>query len=178
MEWYNYIILATALVGASLGILNYWSAHRKTQVKIKIIPRISRTFGRGPNAHGQPTLFVLSSVKGLPRKGLAGSEMILADIINLSEFPVTIETVGFRLHGTKGTLFTPVPLTTDSGDWPRRLGPREAFCVYFRIQDLTQNKNYLRIKDVYVKTSCEHVFSGTSKAFRDFLPSLREFGSK
>ena len=104
--------------------------------------------------------------------------MILAAIINLSEFPVTIETVGFRWHGTNDTLFTPVPLMTDSGDWPRRLEPREAFCVYFRMQDLTKNKNYLRIKDVYVKTSCENVFSGTSKAFRNFLPSLRESGSK
>ena len=80
--------------------------------------------------------------------------MRVIEVINLSNFPVTLTEVGFTLNtrnverGVRAAI--PTPKIFDGGTWPRRLGTREAISAY--IDGYTSKDENLG--KAYAKTAC------------------------
>lgn len=146
------VTLITAIVGAVcgvagaiLGVINTWQQLRRDNVRLKIIPKHVIPVGALENA---PLNFGL-------------------DVINLSEFPVVIEDVGFLLaDGRHGTLAT-VPGMENHGRLPLRLEPRSSYSKLFYADHETIDWNDVR--SAYARTQCGTEITGTSGALKQLI---------
>lgn len=137
-SWNESITLGVALLGAALGILNTWQSLSASRVRLRVRPA---------HAIAVPT----------------GQNLFSIEVVNLSNFAVTVDDVGFTLGGNtvKGTRAAiPQPILIDGGRWPRRLESREAVSVYFDHLDMIGR----RIGRAYASTACGETAYGTSPA--------------
>lgn len=146
------ITLITAIVGAVcgitgavLGIMNTWNQMQRKSVKIKILPTHVIPVGALENA---PLNFGL-------------------EVINLSEFPVVVEDVGFLLTGGRhGTLAT-VPGRESNGALPLRLEPRSSYSKLFHVDQGTVD--WRNVRCAYARTQCGTEATGTSGALKQLI---------
>lgn len=152
------VTLITAIVGAVcgvagaiFGVINTWHLLRRDKIKLKIIPKHVIPVGAIEKA---PLNFGL-------------------EVINLSEFPVVIEDVGFLLSGGRhGTLAT-IPGVETNGKLPLRLEPRSSYSKMFFIDQDTVN--WSDVKSAYAHTQCGTEITGTSGALNQII---RERGKR
>lgn len=142
------ITLVTAIIGAVcgvsgaiLGIINTRHQLSRNKLRLKIIP-----------SHVIP-------VGGLQNSGLNFG----IEVVNLSEFCVTISDVGFTLKDNRQATLAPVVGTEQPGELPLRLEPRTSYHKYFNIDEVGFPKN---VKTAYVKTQCGEMITGTSGALK------------
>ena len=142
------ITLVTAIIGAVcgvsgaiLGIINTRHQLNRNKLRLKIIPR-----------HVIP-------VGGLKNSGINFG----IEVVNLSEFSVTISDVGFILTDKRRATLTPVIGTEQPGKLPLRLEPRASYRKYFNIDKVGFPKN---VKAAYVETQCGEMITGTSGALK------------
>jgi hypothetical protein len=92
------IILAIALLGACLGIINTWKAIDRDRLKLKVIPKHTIPAGHFPD---QSVTFCI-------------------EVTNLSIFAVTINEAGVLFHNTdfRGAVINPIII--DGEHYPRR----------------------------------------------------------
>ena len=161
----DYIILKdiligiSALIGMILGIYNLFHSLSKEKVKLKIIPK-SVMGGRVNRESGKRGL-ILAENDFSKDQSLFGFE-----IINKSNFVVTIDEIGFIEKGNNDRLVILEPILGDKGNWPRELNPRTSFMVYGNLQNLIGILMHKKIKYAYVKTACDNTRYGKSKALR------------
>jgi hypothetical protein len=148
-EWKDWIVFGIAVVGAALGILNYWNAVSQRRVRLKVRP-----------------------VNAVPANG--GPMMFAIEVLNLSTFPLTITELGCTLDGrwiSSGprSAMTP-PILIDGGSWPRRLEPRTSVTGYcYREQFFTKAG---MIGRAYARTDCGQVKYGTSAALNQLKSEI------
>jgi hypothetical protein len=137
-----------ALVGAGLGIFNFVQGWFQRRVRLKVIPRIF-SVERGA--------FRYSTNELLPR-GLPCIE-----VVNFSDFPVTVQDVGFTLKGTE------MRAALLDSKLPHRLNSRESVILYPKEQaSIPRN-----IKKAYAVTECHETRYGDSQALKKLRESMK-----
>jgi hypothetical protein len=156
------ITIITAVVGAAcgiaglvLGIINTWAEAQHNKVRLKIVPGHAFPVGDGD----EPPVFNFR-----------------IEVINLSEFPVTIDEVGFRCsnHSSLIPLGDKVYCRFFSTPLPCRLEPH-ASCTEFYLLDesvIAQSSQYGGVKGAYARTQCGTLVKGTSPALRQVIGEL------
>lgn len=128
------------LFGALLGLMNMWKAISDDKVKLVVRPKSAILIGA------------------------TDSEIdFCIEVLNKSQFPVTVTDVGFLLKGTKSRDAIMPPIMIDGGTFPRRLEPRSSFTVYLKSH--TMNPDH-QIRCAYAKTDCGCVKTGKSPALK------------
>jgi hypothetical protein len=142
------ITLITAIIGAVcgvsgaiLGIINTCNQLSKNKVRLKVTPIHVIPVGAIEN---------LNINFGI-------------EVINLSDFPVTISDVGFLLKNKKRATLGPVIGVDQPKELPVRLEPRTSYKKYFNIDRAGLPK---RTKCAYVTTECGELITGTSGALK------------
>jgi hypothetical protein len=150
------VTLGIALLGAILGIINTCLQYDKRRVKLRVIPKIAYLM--------------------LSRSDKLGAPQLCIEIINLSDFPVTISDVGLTSGNVnKAKRITLIePLIYDGKRWPRRLESHESVTVYFEKGFGPDEPDYLIMKKAYAKTDCGIARYGNSLALKSYLSVLRK----
>ena len=146
------LTMGCAAVGAVLGVINTVTALNQRRVKLKVIPKTSLMQNGGVFSH---------------RKGVLPNSTLSIEIINLSQFPVTIAEAGFMLKGERARAVS--TLSGLNGEhWPRRLDSRQAITAYF-LPGAQFPKNLWK---AYATTDCEETRHGDSPALRKYRAQL------
>lgn len=149
LTWKEGITLALAMLGAVLGVLNTWNAISQRRVRLRVKPAY---------AFAVP----------------AGNTMFGIEVVNLSNFAVTVTEVGFTLNGRtlkRQRAAIPQPILIDGKPWPRRLEARESVSTYFDPREVIGSGR--QIGRAYVQTSCGEVAFGTSPALEQLRDMAR-----
>ncbi|GAA3099618.1 hypothetical protein GCM10010520_51320 [Rhizobium viscosum] len=142
--WNEAITLGVAMLGAGLGIMNTWQALNANRVKLRVKPAFAI---------------------GIPH----GQSMFSIEVVNLSNFPITVSEVGFTLDGNnikRPRAAVVRPILIDGGAWPRRLVAREAVSIYLDHLDLIRPGSKVGL--AYAQTACGEVRYGVSEALKQF----------
>jgi len=128
----DYITISIALIGAILGVLNFWLSYNQRRVRLIV---------RSGHSIGVPD----------------GSDLLHITVLNLSLFPVIVSEVGFQINGpiNKGKrLAITEPGTLDGKKLPRKLDSRESASFYVDLRtaiSFSQGK----LERAYIRTSCD-----------------------
>ncbi|MER8650079.1 hypothetical protein [Mesorhizobium sp. M0586] len=138
--WNNAITMGVALLGAGLGIMNTWQAISAGRVRLRVKPAYAI---------------------GVP----AGEMMFSIEVVNLSNFAVTVTEVGFTLDGntikSRTRAAVALPILIDRKPWPRRLEARESVSAYFDPREMAGGR---KLGQAYARTACGEVRYGSSPA--------------
>jgi hypothetical protein len=108
MHFLELIALAFGLVGTIVGIENWHRQARESDVRLRVSSRPRLLVWQG-----EPTEF----------------RRLVFSVVNLSKFPVIVNTVGVRLR-ERGAVFAVLnPEIPDGGTFPRKLEPRESMTL-------------------------------------------------
>lgn len=133
------------ITGSILGIINTWQLLRRNKVRLKVVPQHIIPVGSLANA---PIDFGI-------------------DVINLSEFPVVIADIGFKLTGGRHATLTPVDGIEDKGSLPLRLEPHTIYSKLFHAdQRFTE---WSSVICAYARTQCNTEATGTSPALKQLI---------
>jgi hypothetical protein len=131
-EILKYITVCMAAIGAILGVINTWNSLDRQRVKLIVRP----AQGIGPN-----------------RKSV-----ITIDVINLSQFAVSIDEIGLRLvDGRRAVILDPM---VNGKLLPQRVEARESICALLEVTAI--NPSAVRV--AYAKTTCSEYVEGDSPA--------------
>jgi hypothetical protein len=130
------VALAIAAVGALFGVAHTWIG--RPRVRLKVIPKYLV-----PRGATDPTLTVC------------------IELVNLSEFAVTVDDVGFLCRGAEHRFSIVRPVLGDGGEWPRRLEPSSSVTLYCETPAALGS-----LKCAYATTQCGRTMTGTSRAFK------------
>jgi hypothetical protein len=129
------------ILGAALGIINICHQLSRNKLRLKVIP-----------SHA------------IPVGGIVNSDINFGlEVINLSEFPVTISDVGFLLADKRRATLATVIGNEQPSKLPLRLEPRTSYHKYFNIDNVGFPKN---VKFAYASTQCGELITGTSVALK------------
>ena len=129
------------LFGALLGLMNTWKAISDDKVKLVVRPKSAIPIGAA-----DPDID------------------FCIEVLNRSQFPVTITDMGFLLKGTKLRAAIVSPIMIDGGSFPRRLEPRSSFTAYSKSHSISKGH---QVRCVYAKTDCGHIKTGKSPALKN-----------
>ena len=146
ISWMDYVTLATAGVGAVLGIMNTWNAMNQQRVRIRVTPNFVMTLDRDPLG-------------------------VSIEVINLSAFPVTVAEVGF-MASNRGRMVVTNPSSYDGRSLPCRLEPRAAISIMFGPRD--SGIPNVALGSAYARTACGRNIRGNSPAGRQFGKMMSE----
>lgn len=141
------VTFGIAIVGATLGVVNFWRALDRDRTKLKVIPKLYKSTG--------------------------GESGFSVEIINLSLFTISVAEVGFFLKN--GERLVGLESFGTNKILPERLESRAAFTFYFA-PGTDQDKRATEIRHAYAWTSCDRVFAGNSKALKSRVNALRASG--
>ncbi len=162
------ITIIAAFLGMGLGIYNLLIERSKRKVKIKVKPRaVTKRFRNSLTGESgvitSPDEFNCTIV----------DEYFAVEAINLSNFPVVVDNVGFEVQGQKRRMVIVQPILFDNGKWPRKLGQRESVTIYGLLQDILNYPQSSKIKNAFVETSCDGIFRGTSAALTGLVNHIK-----
>lgn len=140
MTWIGGVTLGIAILGAALGVINTWHSLDSSRVKLRVVP-----------GHAIPV--------GIAPRGVN----VYVAVTNMSTFPVTVNEVGFFLHGTDKRAVFMQPIVKDGGPWLRRLESRSSVSVYGAAPDPLPRH---AIRCAYAMTDCGVTKEGKSPALR------------
>ena len=136
------VTLAIAFLGAALGILNAWRAWSLDRLRARVIPTYSI------DAAGRPYISI--------------------EVVNLSNFAVTITSVGFTVLGSKTHIQLLAPLFIGANNLPVRLESRTSFTALAAFSAF-ENGQMAMINRAYAKTACGNQIEGDSRALRQIV---------
>ena len=162
----QYITTCAAFLGIGLGLYNLYIASSNRKVRVKVVPKsIIRKY---QNEITGAEIVISSKEEFNPVYG-----KFMLEIVNLSNFSVTICHVGFKIFGDNGHLSIAQPILYDGGEWPRRLESRESFTVYCSLDYLLNNPKSINIKNAFAETSCGSICKGSSKALKQLVAFMK-----
>ena len=129
------LTFAGAMIGTFLGVLNTWRSVSSDKVRLKVKP--------------------VNIVAEDPRLEFG------IEVINLSQFPVTVREIGFLFSGTSKR--TPIIeyMNRSGHRLPIRLEPRTSTVFYFEKPNAIPGH---RFRCAYAQTDCESCITGKSPA--------------
>jgi hypothetical protein len=147
MEPREWVTLSVALAGLALGILNAVRDYMRHNVRLRVIPKIQYPVG--------PV-----DLDRRPRIGF--------DIINDSNFPVTVHEVGFLNRGTKVRSAMHKPVTPHGEPWPSRLEGLSSITVNSTAEYL-EHPSFRQARCAYVTTTTGKTFTGMSESVQQVI---------
>lgn len=165
LEIKDIVMMLTALVGAVLGIHNWFRIRAQDRVNLRVVPKASWFQGRGVGGRE----YYLSDQHHYPLEAPKPPDTLALEIINLSKFPVTVDEVGLKRRWSGRRMVMPLPILPDQGEWPRRLEPRETVMVRFDPTELVSSEVIESANRAYAATACGSTCHGTSGALKAFL---------
>lgn len=153
------IVAIAAFVGMLLGIFNFFRGLSKDKVKLIVIPKA--VMKRNRNSVTGVMGFFLSD-----QEFNETQELFAIEITNNSNFPITINEVGFKLKKKKNKLAIPIPELGDKGPWPRKLEHGDSVTTYGTIKSILNNTKMNDIDRAYAQTTAGKVYHGKSKALK------------
>jgi hypothetical protein len=155
MTWKDVATFSIAGIGAVLGVINLLHLLDRSRVKLRVVPK---------SGFKGPGRVYTHRDKWMP------DSFPCIEVINLSDFAVTIEEVGFTLpHTADRRVASCSPLVLDNKPWPRRLEPRESVTAYLDPEGL-----HADIGKAYAETACGERRFGTSPAFKELRQLLKQ----
>ncbi len=154
------IFAIAAFVGMSLGLYNLIYERVKERVRLMVIPK--STIKKIIMTTGHEG-YITSKTDFDPFRI---NEYFAIEIINRSRFPVVVSEVGFTGRFNRDRMAIMLPITFDNVPWPRKLEPRSSLTAYGLFQELVSSGRFDKIKYAYVKTECDTICFGTSKALK------------
>lgn len=131
------ITLGIALLGAVLGVLNFWRAVTRDRVWLKVMLRSYIT----PAGGG-----------------------VCIEVINLSFLPVTVSQIGFTLPDKKIAIPTTVSLF-NGVNFPQRLEPRASF-TYNYPMGTADPVSMAPFRHAFARTACGKTFKTKTHRFK------------
>lgn len=175
MTYIEVVTFGIALVGATLGILNFLIERSRTRVRLRVVPKLSYLMKRGFD--GEET-WLSSTVPDSRFQAKIGAESLpfrwSIEVVNLSEFPVSISQVGFGSPrgGPDGQrCFIVAPATSSGSNLPVRLESRQAETFHSMIN---QPLHGLAIANpiAWAQTECGVTSTGTSAMLKSQASKL------
>jgi hypothetical protein len=128
------ITLAIAVLGAVLGVLNWWRNFNTDRVRLRVVP-IAFRFGE------------------------VGDVVLAVQVVNLSTFAVTLDEIGFTLdRQTRTTERDHIQLfpcvLVEGGSLPKRLIPRAVATVNTTVTAENKAKLLAGTERLYAETAC------------------------
>ena len=125
----------------------------QSKVRLRVVPKAAR----------ETSGLILSQSKGELNK----FNNVVVEVVNLSEFPVYIDEVGFKYSGSnqRSVIVNPRSTNKDVG-LPIRLEARESTTVFGDRGQTLDTLRSFRIKVAYVETQCGKTAEGTSRPFQ------------
>jgi hypothetical protein len=137
--------VACGITGLVLGIINTWHQLRRDKIRLKVVPQFC---------------FIL--------QGTYKSDYNFSiDVINLSEFPLVIEDLGFQMRDGKKCTYGVVSGIERGGNLPVRLEPRTSYSKILKINE--NDLDFHNIKCAYARTQCGAVIFGSSPALKQVI---------
>lgn len=133
------ITLATAIVGAVLGVLNWWRAFNADRVRLQV--RVSWAFVPGDS---RPHISV--------------------NVVNLSNFAVTVTRLGFDLVGDARHIQLPGNIQTNGKPMPVRMEARTDLTALLPLAAVQDGNTRLRC--AFAETACGQRRVGGKEALR------------
>ena len=131
------ITFGIALLGAGLGVLNYWRSSEKDRVKIRVTP----------------SMYFNEHIEGLS-----------IEVVNIGFVPVTITSVSLEV-GRKKDWFYTTPTFTGCNRLPHRLEPRAALTALLPAT-ANHEPRLKETRCAFARTACGLYFRGKSPALR------------
>ncbi|MCU8411285.1 hypothetical protein M2G44_11985 [Vibrio vulnificus] len=163
------VVGIAAFTGMGMSFYNLWREHNKDQVKLLVTPKSIK--GWGMTDTGKE--YAITTKNSFD--GKASSNLFIIEVINLSKFDVTIDEVGFLYHRRKDRAVIAGPIIRDGKPFPRKLEPRESFCVYCNISDLMKGSDVHMYKHAYAESSCGQIRKGNSQALAELAIFSEKF---
>ena len=91
-------------------------------------------------------------------------------VVNLSEFPVTVSNVGFKLKGGKFAYLATVPGIEPSGALPIRLEPRTVYSKVFGTEALSDIAS--EIQCAFASTECGVMATGNRRGLQNLIRQI------
>ena len=155
-------VILAAFTGMGLGIYNFLREKKKDKVRLKVIPKT--VVQRSEGINGGLSLSSTTEFDPKQNAGLFGIE-----IINMSDFSIVVNQVGFIKRGSDRRLSIIKPILDDSGEWPRKLEPRESVSAYGLVPELIKSNALHLVTKAYVATACGEVRTGKNKALSELI---------
>jgi len=160
MNYVDVVTFGIALVGAVLGILNFWIERSRTRVRLKVIPKLCYQMGPDIWLAGTKPESKFQAKIDAPMRPARWS----IEVINLSEFPVSISQVGFgnpKGNPDGGRCIIVAPEISTGHKMPVRLESRQAATFYSMVgQPLLPQAISHPI--AWAETDCEFIGTGSS----------------
>jgi hypothetical protein len=153
-----------AFVGVGLGVYNLLVEKTKRKVRVQVQPKTIMRRIKNPVTGAEG---VLSSSTEFNANHL--DEYFAIEAVNLSNFPVTIDCIGFQVSGQSTRMTIIHPIVTDGGEWPRKLEPRESVTAYGQLRYILSEPGSAKIKYAFAETSCGVLCKGTSGALKGLV---------
>ena len=134
-----------SILGAILGVINTWYQISKNKLRLKVTPQ-----------HAIPVGVIANS----------GVNFSL-EVLNLSDFPVTITDAGFLLKDGRSATLSTVMGFEQPASLPVKLEPRTTFTKYFDI--INSGLPFASVKCAYAKTQCGETITGNSGALKQIV---------
>lgn len=142
------ITFSLSVLGAGLGVLNYWRDYSKDKVRLKVIPK-----------------------RVIPSGGANPRINVGIEVINLSNFPLSVLEIGFKTREREKRMAIIQPITSDDEKYPFRLEPRSSRTVYAILED----KDAVNVIGAYASTACGVEKFGNSPALKGYVKKAQAY---
>jgi hypothetical protein len=154
------VMFGIALVGATLGILNFFVERSRTRVRPKVTPKLCHLMGADLWLAGTKPESKFQAKIGAAYR----PQRWAIEVVNLSEFPVSISQVGFgrpkgNPSGDRCVIIAPE--VSNGQKMPVRLESRQAATFYSSIGQQLSGRAVSNPK-AWVETDCGVTRTGTS----------------
>lgn len=163
------VTAVAAFVAMALGMYNFVIERAKRKVQVQVQPKAIMRRVKNPVTGIEG---VLASSTEFNTDHL--DEYFAIEAVNLSTFPVVIDTIGFQVAGQSTRMTIIQPLVIDGGKWPRRLEPRESVTAYGQLRYILSEPGAAKIKYAFAETSCGVLCKGTSGALKGLTDFARQ----
>jgi hypothetical protein len=150
--------LGIAIFGALLGVINTWFIFRKSAVRVKVLPKFYLS--------GVNEVLTFTDIEETSLSGQAARPDGICIIVqNLSEFPLTVNEVGFLDKNSKDRFHLKDYFMGRGGQLPSRVESRSSIAIYSTGVFNEQNV-HRRFKAAYVTTECGKRFIQSCKKLK------------
>lgn len=146
IETKDIVTMATASVGAVLGIVNTINSLWRDRLRVRVKAESMVLLGQGSGSQ---------------------RHVVAVFVTNLSTVPITISGVGLHLKGSKSMLMFMRPLSSKGTTLPYRLEARDSE-VFYSNESIYKDQELMSVDYSYAQTGCGKLIKGKTGEIREY----------